>query len=182
MSGTLNVSDSTFNDIPLPPAIAGDFNYNQQKLNFKTTAPSSLQVATTIPYPIATNTNDLLTASAKIESEAFSYLNAFTGGYLDWVDGEGNANVQATAKLDLNRDIPIYNLQTTGVVNLDQANVNLDHPFFTAPILASGKIELEDQLIKVETLNAIFAEKDVCLLYTSPSPRDLSTSRMPSSA
>ena len=25
-------------------------------------------------------------------------------------------------------------------------------------------------------------EKDVCLLYTSPSPRDLSTSRMPSSA
>ena len=26
------------------------------------------------------------------------------------------------------------------------------------------------------------AECDVCLLYTSPSPRDLSTSRMPSSA
>ena len=27
-----------------------------------------------------------------------------------------------------------------------------------------------------------FAETNVCLLYTSPSPRDLSTSRMPSSA
>ena len=26
------------------------------------------------------------------------------------------------------------------------------------------------------------AEKNICLLYTSPSPRDLSTSRMPSSA
>ena len=26
------------------------------------------------------------------------------------------------------------------------------------------------------------AERDGCLLYTSPSPRDLSTSRMPSSA
>ena len=26
------------------------------------------------------------------------------------------------------------------------------------------------------------AEGDICLLYTSPSPRDLSTSRMPSSA
>ena len=25
-------------------------------------------------------------------------------------------------------------------------------------------------------------EKNICLLYTSPSPRDLSTSRMPSSA
>ena len=36
--------------------------------------------------------------------------------------------------------------------------------------------------------NLVYAEKDaeleseICLLYTSPSPRDLSTSRMPSSA
>ena len=29
---------------------------------------------------------------------------------------------------------------------------------------------------------ASFGEGDLCLLYTSPSPRDLSTSRMPSSA
>ena len=28
----------------------------------------------------------------------------------------------------------------------------------------------------------VVAEKFICLLYTSPSPRDLSTSRMPSSA
>ena len=28
----------------------------------------------------------------------------------------------------------------------------------------------------------IYAQKGTCLLYTSPSPRDLSTSRMPSSA
>eukprot|EP00831_Metopus_contortus_P035668 TRINITY_DN28394_c0_g1_i1.p1 TRINITY_DN28394_c0_g1~~TRINITY_DN28394_c0_g1_i1.p1 ORF type:complete len:120 (-),score=27.93 TRINITY_DN28394_c0_g1_i1:57-416(-) len=30
--------------------------------------------------------------------------------------------------------------------------------------------------------NIITGNRDVCLLYTSPSPRDLSTSRMPSSA
>ena len=30
--------------------------------------------------------------------------------------------------------------------------------------------------------NGIYADYDICLLYTSPSPRDLSTSRMPSSA
>ena len=30
--------------------------------------------------------------------------------------------------------------------------------------------------------NNIFDKNDICLLYTSPSPRDLSTSRMPSSA
>ena len=31
-------------------------------------------------------------------------------------------------------------------------------------------------------INSVFAIYDTCLLYTSPSPRDLSTSRMPSSA
>ena len=31
-------------------------------------------------------------------------------------------------------------------------------------------------------LDQVFAEELACLLYTSPSPRDLSTSRMPSSA
>ena len=32
------------------------------------------------------------------------------------------------------------------------------------------------------TLMSLISEIDICLLYTSPSPRDLSTSRMPSSA
>ena len=35
---------------------------------------------------------------------------------------------------------------------------------------------------KSTLLNCIAGLLDVCLLYTSPSPRDLSTSRMPSSA
>ena len=33
-----------------------------------------------------------------------------------------------------------------------------------------------------KTLEKIAEKKSLCLLYTSPSPRDLSTSRMPSSA
>ena len=32
------------------------------------------------------------------------------------------------------------------------------------------------------SLNGLMIHHDICLLYTSPSPRDLSTSRMPSSA
>ena len=33
-----------------------------------------------------------------------------------------------------------------------------------------------------ESIAMLLREPEVCLLYTSPSPRDLSTSRMPSSA
>ena len=41
-------------------------------------------------------------------------------------------------------------------------------------VLASARMEPGDALISIEDM--------ACLLYTSPSPRDLSTSRMPSSA
>ena len=48
-----------------------------------------------------------------------------------------------------------------------------------------GKLEAAQQQI-VELLRALRGKQreriDPCLLYTSPSPRDLSTSRMPSSA
>ena len=46
-----------------------------------------------------------------------------------------------------------------------------------ANILASGT-----RIEKLEELKKEFEKINICLLYTSPSPRDLSTSRMPSSA
>ena len=44
-----------------------------------------------------------------------------------------------------------------------------------------GKKKLQDAVIK-ETINPMIAQMCNCLLYTSPSPRDPKTSRMPSSA
>ena len=50
--------------------------------------------------------------------------------------------------------------------------------------LESAKANLEKDGLRVEIKQADVSDHDsmVCLLYTSPSPRDLSTSRMPSSA
>ena len=42
------------------------------------------------------------------------------------------------------------------------------------------KPELDDELM--DRVDAILERYKFCLLYTSPSPRDLSTARMPSSA
>ena len=47
--------------------------------------------------------------------------------------------------------------------------------------LAEGRLLKEEVNYHIELLVPEVAF-DVCLLYTSPSPRDLSTSRMPSSA
>eukprot|EP00831_Metopus_contortus_P013892 TRINITY_DN15683_c0_g1_i4.p1 TRINITY_DN15683_c0_g1~~TRINITY_DN15683_c0_g1_i4.p1 ORF type:complete len:107 (-),score=28.22 TRINITY_DN15683_c0_g1_i4:69-389(-) len=49
------------------------------------------------------------------------------------------------------------------------------------PYHLSGVIESPDKLVLMNPKKFI-AQFNICLLYTSPSPRDLSTSRMPSSA
>ena len=56
-------------------------------------------------------------------------------------------------------------------------------------IVIEGEQEAHDNYISIGTLLPDQADEltklarmEICLLYTSPSPRDLSTSRMPSSA
>ena len=52
----------------------------------------------------------------------------------------------------------------------------------TKPISGSKKIYIEGSRPDIRVPMREIEVSDTCLLYTSPSPRDLSTSRMPSSA
>ena len=55
------------------------------------------------------------------------------------------------------------------------------HPLFAAnPPLSKLELEIFARVPRRDTPLTVY--DDGCLLYTSPSPRDLSTSRMPSSA
>ena len=53
---------------------------------------------------------------------------------------------------------------------------------FTSESVSGGHPDKVCDQISDAILDAYLAEDSNCLLYTSPSPRDLSTSRMPSSA
>ena len=53
---------------------------------------------------------------------------------------------------------------------------------FLANPAADKRSQLIDRLLETPEYASYFSQKWACLLYTSPSPRDLSTSRMPSSA
>ena len=83
------------------------------------------------------------------------------------------------------------------IVDVLQMGASIAERRQTIPILANlrivakeGKIEitatdLEIQIRTTTEVTKIIEEGEItvsCLLYTSPSPRDLSTSRMPSSA
>ena len=56
---------------------------------------------------------------------------------------------------------------------------------FTSESVSEGHPDKVSDRISDEVVDLYFREaikQGICLLYTSPSPRDLSTSRMPSSA
>ena len=59
------------------------------------------------------------------------------------------------------------------------AQFNVDSRVLTLPLWDLASNAVYDMLVGHEVGHALFTP---CLLYTSPSPRDLSTSRMPSSA
>ena len=64
------------------------------------------------------------------------------------------------------------------------ANETVEHSLNHLKRSDSEMIRVLDDLIQVLTQKGVIRVTDLpaCLLYTSPSPRDLSTSRMPSSA
>ena len=49
-------------------------------------------------------------------------------------------------------------------------------------IMAKRLVTLDPEVDVFQAIKILVKNKISCLLYTSPSPRDLSTSRMPSSA
>ncbi|MEL6439212.1 MAG: translocation/assembly module TamB domain-containing protein [Cyanobacteria bacterium J06621_8] len=161
IAGQLTFADGIFQGNVLPEELAGDYQYNGRELEFNTTAPEAIQVKAQVPYPIIPGKSDRLTASANIEEEAFVFLAALSQNYLNWVGGEGDAELEATARLDLNRPGIIYDLEAQGLVNLDNAEVMLQTPFFSEPFIGTGKITLDNQIVNVESLAGTFAEKDL---------------------
>ena len=161
LEGKVDFSNGAFNGNLLPAKVAGNFNYDGSNLGFKTTAPDAIQIEANLPYPIIPGKSDRFTAKANLESEAFIFLDAFSQNYLNWVGGKGDAQLEASARLDLERAEKIYDLSAQGVLNLNDANVIVQTPFFTEPFQGTGKITVKNQIVNVETLDATFANKDL---------------------
>ncbi len=166
VAGNIVFADGTFNQQKLSENIAGDYSYQNQKLNFNITKPESIQIAATIPYPIQPQVNDRVTADIKLTTEAFTLLGALTENDVTWMGGEGNAEIVAKANIALNQDRPLDNIEATGKVNLDQAQVKIAD--ITETLTATGNITLNDQIIDVESFNATIGNKDLSVTGKFP--------------
>jgi autotransporter translocation and assembly factor TamB len=161
IAGQVAFTEGAYNGNVLPAKIAGDFNYDGSSLAFNTTAPDAIQVKAAVPYPIIPGKSDRLTANVNLDKEAFVFLDALSQNYLNWIGGEGNAQLQANARLDFNRKGIIYDLDAKGLVNLENANIAIKTPFFTEPFRGTGKITLDNQIVNVETLDGTFADTNI---------------------
>ena len=69
---------------------------------------------------------------------------------------------------------------TKGFNTTSWEEVRFDIDAGVSPDLTGTIIDMNN--VATGSMDAIYSSHNICLLYTSPSPRDLSTSRMPSSA
>ena len=90
------------------------------------------------------------------------------GGIAAFIDAEHALDPEYAKKLGVDIDAMLVSQPDTGEQALEIADM----------LIRSGSIDL----IVIDSVAALVPRAEICLLYTSPSPRDLSTSRMPSSA
>ena len=166
IEGQISFTDGSFNGTELPLKIAGNYDFKNSLFTFKTSEPSYIQIDASVPYPIQPDISDRVYADVKLTSEAFSLLGAFTSNNLTWIDGEGTANLQGEGRIDLDRENILYDLNATGEVNLENATVKSF--YFEAPLVATGKVTLNNQVVTVETLEGTFAEKDLSVTGSLP--------------
>jgi len=166
--GKVAFTRGALNGNVLPTKLAGDFDYNGSKLDFKTTAPDSIRVEAKVPYPIIPSKSDRLTAKVNVDKEAFVLLEPLSQKYLSWLGGEGDVQLEANARIDLDRQGFIYDLDAKGLVNLQDANIKVETPFFTETFVGTGKIALNNQVVNVEALNGTFAKKDLAIAGNFP--------------
>ena len=82
----------------------------------------------------------------------------------------------------INEAIETIELSRMEVTDLKEQNEELENRYADWETRLSTLIEKFEQLEDSEDAEVEEEVNAACLLYTSPSPRDLSTSRMPSSA
>ena len=80
------------------------------------------------------------------------------------------------------RSILLYRIQSTAILFL-LFSANNHHPHYTSNPLLQQAGEIDNLTVSLgQSTLVVLCRFHVCLLYTSPSPRDATLSRMPSSA
>ena len=81
----------------------------------------------------------------------------------------------ALLKIEASGDLPYVPFGNSDAIQVGEWVLAVGNPFNLTSTVTAG-------IVSAKARNIELPSRTTCLLYTSPSPRDLSTSRMPSSA
>ena len=113
-----------------------------------------------------------------------------------WTEASNNLDIYRLSRVGINRTDPTYQLHISGDTNIENGALyanGVKQWIDSYGIFKSNSNTVAENITIPANINCISAGPitiangytvtiNSCLLYTSPSPRDLSTSRMPSSA
>jgi translocation and assembly module TamB len=156
VDGQYNFTNASFNGRIVDRPLAGSFNYNDSRLDFRTTENSLARINGSIPFPTTPETNDRVALDVQLGTEALELLDVFSQGQVSWQDGEGDVTLKANGRMDLREGFRVYDLQAKGVANLKDAT--LLSAAFPEPLKVNGRISLNNQLLNVEQLEGNFAQ------------------------
>ena len=105
--------------------------------------------------------------SIEIETDEFEYTDPFYG----------KIKVNKTLHEFVNVDLDLLNIEMKSIMELQNKSINQTENQF--PGFFSNSLDVVVKELKFGNINT---NNTICLLYTSPSPRDRTRSRMPSSA
>ena len=161
VEGNIAFVEGVLNGRPLNEPIAGNYQFADARLQFNTTEDSLVAVRANIPYPPEAE-NDRFAVDVNLDTEAIALIGAFTQGNIEWVEGEGQANVQARGRLDLSQGFNLADLTATGQANLEDATFNLNLGVLEQePLTLNGQVALLNQRLQVETLEGTFADSQL---------------------
>ena len=136
-------------------------------------------------YPCTKNINLDLSKYPAVETITFSISKAFYGAEFLRV-GLRCEREDTDDGIDVFNSVDMHNRMSLSIANklINEFNVDWNWEQYDS---IYNKVITEKNLVATECImfglgGSEWKEYNSCLLYTSPSPRDLSTSRMPSSA
>jgi hypothetical protein len=166
IEGDITLANPAFSGRALLDTIVGNFNYANEQLQFNTTAPDSIRVEASIPFPIEPQTNDVFSVNARLGTQALALLGAFTQENLVWLGGEGEAQLQARGRIDLARDFILQDLTANGEVTVQDAIVEITA--LGESLKVSGRAFLKNRLLNVDTLTGTFANSGLTVTGNLP--------------
>ncbi|MBW4534365.1 MAG: translocation/assembly module TamB domain-containing protein [Pleurocapsa minor HA4230-MV1] len=155
--GDITLENATLSDRSLPK-IAGNYVYNNARLELDTTQTPSAQIQASIPFPIKPG-NDRVSLTANLDEGGIALIDGFTGGAIEFLGGEADVTLAANGRLDLSQDFFVQDLDATGEIILN--NTTLQTAAFTEPLDVTAEIAIEERLIKVQQLAGTFAKSKI---------------------